>query len=276
MKIKYYVLLSAVFTALGISILSAQQNKQIGTVGNKPINQQFITNITTVYPHLNNSADTSIIRGYVNKYYAKQIVMGDSVKKMAAYDSLKPIIEDLRRLIEAKVLAQYFQDKIIEKAIIPSDKEISDYYEKNKNQFKTIPVYSYFQAYTASDDKDVIADIKKSTLELYHQPPEKYGTSKKTGDKYTLNFESKLKIYPNDNLYETLKKGKIGEIVGPLDIKGRNEKLYLLVTYIEPEVIKPLNDVRQECINNLRIIKHNAIDAELDNKTNKQYPIKLN
>lgn len=177
MILKYF-LPSAVFAALVVLPATAQT---AGTVGNKPINNTLLLNITQVYPHLQYTEDTALVRSYVSKYYAKQLIMADSVKKLPAYDSLKPIIDDLRKMVEAKVLAEYYQNQLLDKACTPTEKEINDYYNQNKDRYKTIPVYSFFQAYTDSDDKAVIDDIKTNMQSLYKQAPEQYGTSKKQG-----------------------------------------------------------------------------------------------
>jgi hypothetical protein len=268
-----YLLTSAVFAALVVLSASAQTNKPLGTVGNKPIDKALLQNITNVYLHLQYTEDTALVRSYVSKYYAKQLIMADSVKKLPAYDSLKPIIEDLRKMVEAKVLAEYYQNQLLDKACTPTEKEINDYYNHNKDRYKTIPVYSFFQAYTASDDKTVEDDIKTSMQSLYKQAPEQYGTSKKTGANYTLNFENKLMMMPTYSLYEPLKNSKPGQIAGPFTLTGRKEKVYLLVTYAEPEVVKPLSEVKTDIVNVLRISKREAMEKAVTDKANSQYPI---
>lgn len=272
MTLKHYFT-SAVFTALVVLPATAQTNKPLGTVGKKPINNALLQNITNVYPHLQYSEDTAMVRNYVSKYYAKQLIMADSVKKLPAYDSLKPIIEDLRKMVEAKVLAEYYQNQLLDKACTPTEKEINDYYNQNKDRYKTIPVYSFFQAYTDSEDKAVVDDIKTNMQALYKQAPEQYGTSKKTAAKYTLNFENKLMMMPAYSLYDPLKNSKPGQIAGPFVLAGRKEKVYLLVTYAEPEVIKPLSEVKVDIINALRISKREALEKALMDKANSEYPI---
>lgn len=271
MKLKYMIT-SAVFAALFL----CAKAQTIGKVGSKNIDGVLMNNITQVYPFLANTTDTAQIRKYVYKYYAQQLVMADSVRKMPAYDSLKKVLDEMYIVLEAKVLGQYYQGEVLEKQALPTEKEIQDYYEANKSRFMTVPVYSFFQAWTAAGDKNTVAEIKGEMARMYKQPPTSYGTSKKTGSNYTLNFENKLQMLPAYDMYEALKTSKPGEVSGPYTVKNRTEKLYLLVTYAEPEKIKPLAEVREDVINQLRLLKRDAIEKGIKAKAEQQYPIKFN
>ncbi|UPT67038.1 MAG: hypothetical protein M0D57_21945 [Sphingobacteriales bacterium JAD_PAG50586_3] len=123
----------------------AQTGKPIGTVGNKPIDRLFLQRLQTVNPDFGYTEDTTYLRGIVAKYYTRQLVMADSVKKLPAYDSLKLVIEDIRKMAEAKLLADYYTNVLMQNAIKPTDKEIADYYQANKNSYLTTPVYSFFR-----------------------------------------------------------------------------------------------------------------------------------
>lgn len=254
-------------------ITQAQTSKTIGTVGNKPIDNGFLQRLQIVNPDFSYTEDTTYLKAIVAKYYSKQLLMADSVKKLPVYDSLRVIIEDVKKLTEAKLLASYYVNVLMQNAIKPTDKEVTDYYQANKNKYLTTPVYSYFQAYTTSDEKDVVKTIKSSMLTAYKQDAALYPTSKKVDANFTLNFETNMPVYTTNPLYDILKTTKIGEVSGPHVLPGRKEKLYLLVTVNQPETIKPLAEVKADIQNTLSNIKRGAIEKAITDKANAAYPI---
>ena len=267
-----FLLISLFFNSL---FINAQTNKSIGVVGNKQIDLTFLQNLQTVNPHFSFTEDTTYLKPFITKYYSRQMAMADSVKKLPVYDSLKTIIEDIRKMTEAKLLADYYMNTIVKNATQPTDKEITDYYQANKNNYLTTPVYSYFQAYAAGDDKNLGKVIKSNMEALYKQSPGTYQNSKKVDANYTLNFENNVSVLPGNTLYSILKNCKVGEVSGPFTMPGRTEKLYLLVTFNIPETVKPLADVKADIKNTLSNNKRIMLEKAVTDKANREYPIKF-
>jgi foldase protein PrsA len=171
--------------------------------------------------------------------------------------------EDVNNIVEVQVLSKAIQEQVNSEAPVPSQSEISDYYEAEKAK-----------QYTEKESRDVriVINKDKAKVEAAKKELEKDNSPanwKKVAPKYSSDPTSKSKGGLQEGITEEFLKGELkeaifgsatGELEGP--VKFETNWILTEVVKLNPAKVKSLAEVKAQIEETLKQEKQQAFFAE--------------
>jgi len=208
------------------------------------------------------------------KYSAELQRMGGEKGLKDALSCVDMTGEDLKKIIFRRLVISRFLDKVVYSQVIVSEKELEEYYQRNSFQFRNQPSVRASQILikvkTWSDPREVESAESKALkvhkeatkgsdfnklVRKYSEEPSAGATGGDMGIIYKGNLHR-----PLESIIFSLPDGGVSE-----PLRYRDGILIFKVTAVKSSDIKPFNDVRDQCMTQLRQSKAQAIVQDLVN-----------
>lgn len=102
----------------------------IATIGD---NHLYIEDIKNLIPEGTNSDDsTAIVNAYIQRWATDILIYDNAIRNISNQSEINKMVEDYRRTL---IIHYYKQEMVNDKVKIPTDEEVTLFYENNKNLF---------------------------------------------------------------------------------------------------------------------------------------------
>lgn len=252
------------------------QQTSIGTIGNQPIDNNFLKNIQTVWPQFTFVHDTAALKAVLTKLYSVNRSTTDAAhKNLPKTDSIFAQIEQAKQLLEIKILSEYYLQKQID-AVTVSEAEVVKYYNENKQRFTQPAEASFFQIMLNDTSKQSISEIKKLIDERKDLKGEALQASGTKNNEYSISYESYVFTKEFRLLQQIVAATQPGKLSPVVSEKGSGSfRMYYTLSY-KPERIKTLEEAKDECKADLINTKRQQIIDTFYADATINYPVKLN
>lgn len=236
-----------VLLVIGILIGGFTNAQTIGYVGNKSIDNDFLTQIQFVYPEFSFSNDSAEFINRLKKSYLYQIAYAEKARALNLdKDSVAAKnIYNIQKLIEDKYLAVLYLNYFYKQEFDVTKDEVYNYYNQNIYQFVEPGVYSYIWAIITDSSENNLKFVNDKIKELVKSDKNSEKLKKEVSDKYAILVEIDLTVRPNHFLYSRLRNTNKGNIVGPFYENG--QLVLLAVLDVIPEKLIPFSQVEEFC-----------------------------
>lgn len=263
-----FLLLSGIIVFSGCRQKGPEPSEIVAKVGNSYLTVEMVNNL--VPENISDQEKFRYKKSLVDRWIERQMMA-----QQAEIEGIELSPEDNWKLenMKADILATKLLEKKVRKNIPVTDKEIEDYYEKNKDQFRREKDEVYLvHLFLEKLDKAIVREIKQSKMLM------------DVIQKNFLEGQANRLVEPNGDLGYVavsdlnskfrwaIRGKKTGIIYGPIRTKYGYH--FLQVLDRQPaESIRSLELVRDEIIKTIRIEKRQQMIKNLKESIKKELPI---
>jgi hypothetical protein len=266
------IVLALVLAVLITGFVKAQD---IGTVGSTVINDEFVTAMKFVHPDFFLMSDSVFVQQNLGKSYVLPMILADTARKLGLdkEPSVKRQLDIVRKIVEDSYLAMIYEQNAIKNTEV-SDIESKKYYDDHASQFTEWGYNSFLQAKITDTSAAIVKQVKDLLLSYSRKDTLLEGLRINADRKYFIYYEKRPGNMEFDPVFRSVKEAKQGEVSGPVTMGGT--KMLSVLISKTPDKIKPFEEVKDLCRENVRKTKSSQAIDEYKKKAYAKYPIKVN
>jgi len=214
------------------------------------VNDELLRHVQMLNPAFHYSPESVILTGSLRKHLLVHLLNADSPEA----DSLRNLPEFASQRDRYLQLADaVFWSSLVaalpEKGRIPAEKEVQDFYHRNKEQFREPYRFSYWQAFIETPSPAITDNAKKELQRLAAEARSGESRPKVSGEGFMVNHEAGLRLGADHPLFDELAAAVVGNVVGPVAVGS--SLVYLMLTGRTGGDISPYEQVREACLQGL-------------------------
>ncbi len=273
-RMKVFFVCTLMCTVFCMSAFS--QNHHVA-VGGKTLDSNTIDILHRLNPNFSQYGDSSIVADLVAKYYVVNKYLSGlaTTEGLDKSEEISRTTAILTEMIREELLSTEYQRQKLN-AIKISDKEAYDFYDNNRSAlFSNSGHCDFFQVETSDTSATTVARIRKALKEKMATPEAERMYIKISADSFMMSYAKITTANKEYPLFTPAFHSAVNSLQGPFRPKGYIGWYYIYITSRSDVTYQSYEEVKGICIDQVRVLKQNALLKEWHDEALKKYPVQL-